>query len=97
MGGNAGNTASGSGQMPTPELYAYFDSAATPNWQYHWFPFDEDYDAADTNNWYLALERADGTVIVPSFHRPHLVRQMELAGVFRTEPEHRTRRIIRHA
>ena len=31
--------------------------------------FDEDYDAADHNNWWLSLRRDDGTVI-PSFHRP---------------------------
>ena len=31
--------------------------------------FDEDYDAADHNNWWLSQRRDDGTVI-PSFHRP---------------------------
>ncbi|QEH38168.1 hypothetical protein OJF2_67660 [Aquisphaera giovannonii] len=35
---------------------------------------DEDYDAADLENWFLALQSADGTVMVPSFHRPGIVR-----------------------
>ena len=33
---------------------------------------DEDYDAADFNNWFLSHRREDGTVI-PSFHRPSLI------------------------
>jgi hypothetical protein len=32
--------------------------------------FNEDYDYPDRQNMFLALLRADGTVIVPSFHRP---------------------------
>jgi|GEM_PF-1792892 len=31
--------------------------------------FNEDYDAADFNNWFLSYRNADGS-IVPSFHRP---------------------------
>lgn len=31
--------------------------------------FDEDYDAADYNNWFLSYRQPDGTII-PSFHRP---------------------------
>ena len=31
---------------------------------------DEDYDAVDLENWFLAMQSADGTVIIPSFHRP---------------------------
>lgn len=34
--------------------------------------FDEGYDAADFNNWFLSQRRADGSVI-PSFHRPAAV------------------------
>lgn len=30
---------------------------------------DEDFDAVDTENWFLAMISADGSVIVPSFHR----------------------------
>jgi len=35
---------------------------------------DEDYDACDLENWFLALQSADGQVIIPSFHRPGIVR-----------------------
>ena len=31
---------------------------------------DEDYDACDLENWYLAIQSADGQVVIPSFHRP---------------------------
>ncbi|WP_442511202.1 hypothetical protein SH528x_002872 [Novipirellula sp. SH528] len=34
--------------------------------------FDEGYDAADFNNWFLSHRHADGTVI-PSFHRPSVI------------------------
>ncbi len=34
---------------------------------------DEDYDAADLENWFLALQTADGEVVVPSFHRPGIL------------------------
>lgn len=36
---------------------------------------DEDYDAADLENWFLALQSADGKVMIPSFHRPAAIRQ----------------------
>lgn len=32
--------------------------------------YDEDYDAADLENWFLALQSADGSITLPSFHRP---------------------------
>ena len=35
---------------------------------------DEDYDACDLENWFLAIQSADGQVIIPSFHRPGIVR-----------------------
>ena len=35
---------------------------------------DEDYDAADLENWFLAMQSADGSVIIPSFHRPSAIR-----------------------
>ena len=35
---------------------------------------DEDYDACDLENWFLAIQSADGQVIIPSFHRPALLR-----------------------
>ena len=31
---------------------------------------DEDYDACDLENWFLAIQSADGQVMIPSFHRP---------------------------
>ena len=31
---------------------------------------DEDYDACDLENWFLAIQSADGQVVIPSFHRP---------------------------
>ncbi len=35
---------------------------------------DEDYDACDLENWFLALQSADGQVMIPSFHRPAAIR-----------------------
>ncbi len=35
---------------------------------------DEDYDACDLENWFLAIQSADGQVVVPSFHRPGIIR-----------------------
>jgi hypothetical protein len=35
---------------------------------------DEDYDACDLENWFMAIQSADGQVIVPSFHRPGIIR-----------------------
>ena len=35
---------------------------------------DEDYDACDLENWFLAIQSADGNVIIPSFHRPANIR-----------------------
>ncbi len=35
---------------------------------------DEDYDACDLENWFLAIQSADGSVMIPSFHRPGIIR-----------------------
>lgn len=35
---------------------------------------DEDYDAVDLENWFLAMQSADGQVMIPSFHRPAAIR-----------------------
>ncbi len=35
---------------------------------------DEDYDACDLENWFLAIQSADGQVMIPSFHRPGILR-----------------------
>ena len=42
---------------------------------------DEDYDACDLENWFLAIQSADGQVIVPSFHRPGIIRYDPANGV----------------
>src|SRR5262245_14222760 len=34
---------------------------------------DEDYDACDLENWFLAIQSADGPAILPSFHRPGIL------------------------
>jgi hypothetical protein len=34
---------------------------------------DEDYDACDLENWFLAIQSADGHVMIPSFHRPGIL------------------------
>jgi len=39
---------------------------------------DEDYDACDLENWFLAIQSADGKVIVPSFHRPGILRGLQV-------------------
>src|SRR5208283_6092901 len=41
---------------------------------------DEDYDACDLENWFLAIQSADGHVIIPSFHRPGIVRYQDAAN-----------------
>jgi hypothetical protein len=38
---------------------------------------DEDYDAPDLDNWFLAVQSADGSVVLPSFHRPGILRYQE--------------------
>ena len=34
---------------------------------------DEDYDACDLENWFLAIQSADGQIMIPSFHRPGIL------------------------
>ncbi|WP_406701087.1 hypothetical protein V5E97_20090 [Singulisphaera sp. Ch08] len=34
---------------------------------------DEDYDACDLENWFLAMQSGDGQVMIPSFHRPGIL------------------------
>ncbi len=34
---------------------------------------DEDYDAVDQENMFLALQTADGSLTVPSYHRPNTI------------------------
>jgi hypothetical protein len=42
---------------------------------------DEDYDAVDLDNWFLAIQSFDNSVIVPSFHRPSVLVYDPVAGV----------------
>jgi hypothetical protein len=42
---------------------------------------DEDYDACDLENWFLAIQSADGQVVIPSFHRPAIIRYDPQHGV----------------
>ena len=43
---------------------------------------DEDYDAVDTENWFLAMQSADGSVVIPSFHRPGILRASDWTNVY---------------
>lgn len=63
-------------EFPEPEKYFYSKDGAE---SWHFFGYDEDYDAPDHNNMFLAMERADGTMINPSFHRPWLIAQVSAA------------------
>ncbi len=57
---------------------------------------DEDYDACDLENWFLAIQSADGQVIIPSFHRPGIIRYDPKNGVSdwaRTNPRRKLGRL----
>ena len=41
---------------------------------------DEDYDACDLENWFLAIQSADGQVMIPSFHRPGILTALDWAA-----------------
>ena len=57
--------------MTTNAVYANFRyNGLSPNTT----GMDEDYDAVDLENWFLAMQSADGSVIIPSFHRPAAIR-----------------------
>ena len=45
---------------------------------------DEDYDACDLENWFLAIQSADGQVVVPSFHRPGILSANDWTTTFAT-------------
>src|SRR5579875_1525334 len=47
---------------------------------------DEDYDACDLENWFLAIQSADGQVMIPSFHRPGIVRYQDQNNRFDWDP-----------
>ncbi len=48
-----------------PDKVAPFDPSAVGQ--------DEDYDAPDLDNWFMAVQSADGEVAIPSFHRPGIL------------------------
>lgn len=52
---------------------AYPANAAAAPFDANALGMDEDYDAADLENWFLALQSADGEMVVPSFHRPGIL------------------------
>ena len=57
--------------MTTNAVHANFRfNGQNPNSQ----GMDEDYDAVDLENWFLAMQSADGSVMIPSFHRPAAIR-----------------------
>ncbi len=69
------------GSMIMPEKFFFGTNiTAIPgpgrNAGHHWFGADEDYDYPDINNMFLALERADGRTLIPSFHRPGIIGQV---------------------
>ncbi|MBX9653820.1 hypothetical protein K2Y11_09415 [bacterium] len=71
-------TRAATGGSIDPERFTYVDTtgkwtAMTGN---HWFGADEDYDYPDINNMFLAMERADGRILIPSFHRPGIIAQV---------------------
>ncbi|MEW4568754.1 hypothetical protein AB1L88_12885 [Tautonia sp. JC769] len=50
------------------------DAVYTPRpFNVNLLPMDEDYDAPDLENWFLAAQSADGQTIIPSFHRPGIL------------------------
>jgi len=61
----------GPGMGPANAIHANFRyNGLNPNAQ----GMDEDYDAVDLENWFLAMQSADGSVMIPSFHRPSAIR-----------------------
>jgi hypothetical protein len=55
--------------LPSPTVGSRFPDLGDPGS----VGMDEDYDACDLENWFLAIQSADGQVIVPSFHRPGIL------------------------
>ncbi len=55
---------------------------------------DEDYDACDLENWFLAIQSADGQVMIPSFHRPAIIRFDHHQQLQRLEPDRPRRTLV---
>lgn len=75
-------TRAATGASIDPERFTYVVNGGTGTYPQgdHWFGADEDYDYPDINNMFLAMERADGKMLIPSFHRPGIIAQVA-AGV----------------
>jgi len=56
---------------------------------------DEDYDAPDLENWFLALQSADGSIVIPSFHRPGIIDNTATTGDWATNPNVGSPKILR--
>jgi hypothetical protein len=72
-----------------PGMYSpsYFPGYGDPSFlgDPNFFPMpgmDEDYDACDLENWFLAIQSADGQVVVPSFHRPGILTARDWTSVW---------------
>jgi hypothetical protein len=76
MGGNAafGNFRFNGGILSKNPLVAFPGAPGAVG-------MDEDYDACDLENWFLAIQSADGQVVIPSFHRPGIIRYDPANGV----------------
>lgn len=74
LGGGGGGGRPQTNDRRQPER---FTTDPTGTSVFGFFGFDEDYDYPDYNNWFLAMERADGQPVAVSFHRPFLVRHFE--------------------
>ncbi|WP_435017121.1 hypothetical protein TA3x_004714 [Tundrisphaera sp. TA3] len=59
---------------PYPKNYAAYANFRLTGLDPDAVGMDEDYDACDLENWFLAIQSADGQVIIPSFHRPGILR-----------------------
>ena len=78
MGANAqwGNFRLNGALLNGTAATATFNFPGNPNS----FAMDEDYDACDLENWFLAIQSADGQVMIPSFHRPAIIRNDTLVN-----------------
>ncbi len=68
-GGGTGVLAPAAG---TPDYPGDYNASGNPM-HYAMPGMDEDYDAGDLENWFLAIQAADGSIAVPSFHRPGIL------------------------
>jgi len=60
-----------------PYNFAAYGNMRIANFDPDTFGMDEDYDACDLENWFLAIQSADGQVMIPSFHRPGILTALD--------------------